>query len=97
MIFLFGNKKYVAANASTIVFEMAREEQFELAGEHSVRDFLIAEVGKLADEVHPRELDFKRHLSDEALAFNYLCLLDEYSFGKLIVAATNSSFLERRQ
>jgi hypothetical protein len=88
MIFTIGNKKYVAATAAQIVSEMAREAQFEsAANECAIGDFLRARVAVLADDVHPRELDFSRHLTEEMLAFNYLCLLDEYGLGKLVAAS----------
>lgn len=86
MIFLVNNKKYAGATAAQIVSEMARETDFELSGAETVRDFLRSERIVLADFVPSRELDFNEHLTVEMLAFNYLCLLDEYNLGKLIVA-----------
>lgn len=34
-----------------------------------------------------RDLDLARRHSEELLAFNYLCLLDEYCIGRLQVSA----------
>jgi hypothetical protein len=91
MIFTVGNKKYAAATAAQIVSEMAREAQFEpAAGASAMRDFLRERLAVLADDVHPRELDFSRHLTEEMLAFNYLCLLDKYGLGKLVAAAPDA-------
>ena len=48
-----------------------------------IKDFLEWSLKQFADRIHPRELEMSPHLSDEALAFNYLCLLDENDLGSL--------------
>ncbi len=35
----------------------------------------------MADRIPERELDVSPNLSDETVAFNYLCLLDNYEIG----------------
>jgi hypothetical protein len=37
----------------------------------------------MADRIPQRELDVSAKLSDETIAFNYLCLLDNYGVGNL--------------
>jgi len=38
-----------------------------------------------------RELDLARRVSDQTLAFSYLCLLDKYDIGQLTVETDPSS------
>lgn len=49
----------------------------------SLRAFLRWSLAGLADRVHMRELDIGAHLTDETLAFGYLCLLDHHGIGRL--------------
>jgi len=86
MIFLYHGKEYAGATAVEIVRQMARDIQFRPLDRGTVRDFLCRSLAELADRVHMRELGTSPHLSDETLAFNYLCLLDEYDAGCLDVS-----------
>jgi hypothetical protein len=51
----------------------------------TVRQFLLWSLDRLRDHVPPRELDLSDRLDDEAIAFSYLCLCDEYDAGELTV------------
>jgi hypothetical protein len=87
MVFFYNGKEYAAATAVEIVGELAREAGGESFRGVALRGYVTRSLGALADRVHRRELDAGAHLSDEALAFNYLCLLDEYDLGRLDTSA----------
>lgn len=86
MIFIYNNKEYVGTTAVEIMREMARDAGWCSPHGGAIRDLLRRALGGLADRIHMRELDIGRHLSDEMLAFDYLCLLDEYGIGHLSVS-----------
>lgn len=83
MIFFYNGKVYTSATAVEIVSAMARDAGCESLHGGTLRNYLTRSLGRLADRVHMRELDAVTHLPDEALAFNYLCLLDEHDLGRL--------------
>jgi hypothetical protein len=91
MIFVYEGKEYAGATA----IEIARKIDGNLnlcSGQHfSIRIFVSNSLARLADRIHLRELDAGAHLSDESLAFSYLCLLDEYGIGQLHVPSVESS------
>lgn len=78
MIFLYNNKQYSGTTATEIVGQMAREPGSGALGGETLRDYMFRSLSALSDRIHRRELGVSSHLSDEAIAFNYLCLLDEY-------------------
>ncbi len=86
MIFIYNSKEYAGANAVEIMREMARDAGWCSPHGGTIRDFLRRALVDLADRVHMRELDIGRHLSEEMIAFDYLCLLDEYGIGHLSVS-----------
>lgn len=87
MIFLYNGKEYAAPTAVEIVRRMARDEQgCEVQGD-AFRDYLCRSIAGLADRIHMRELGISHYLSEEKLAFNYLCLLDECDAGCLDVSS----------
>ena len=83
MVFTYKGKQYVGETAIEIVREMALDADGHPRQGYLIRDYLRSELAKLSDRIHLRELGLARHYSDELLAFNYLCLLDEYGVGHL--------------
>lgn len=86
MIFVYEGKEYKAVTAIEIVRQMERDVKLCADERFSVRKFIGNSLALLADRIHLRELDAGAHLPDEALAFSYLCLLDEYDVGQLRLA-----------
>ena len=83
MIFIYRNKKYLGKSAVKIVRAIERDTAEYSNRNGAIEDFLIWSLARLADRIPMRELDQPAHLSDETLAFSYLCLLDEYDVGRL--------------
>jgi len=84
MIFYYKGKEYVGETAIEIVREMARDADGRPRQGYLLRDYLRSELAGLGDRIHLRDLELARHHSEELLAFNYLCLLDEYGVGHLV-------------
>lgn len=83
MIFIFNDKRYSGETAVEIVREIERDTpDYEPVGTR-VQDFLTWSLARLADAIPLRELEISPHLGDETIAFNYLCLLDNYGLGVL--------------
>ncbi len=81
MIFICDNRKYLGKTAVRIVRALERDAA-EYANEGgSIRDFLVWSLARMADRIPLRELDVSPNLADETIAFNYLCLLDNYEIG----------------
>ena len=95
MIFIHEGKEYTGVTAVEIVREIERDGRLCQSERGSLREFVSRSLESLADRIHLRELDAGVHLSDEALAFSYLCLLDEYSVGRLYVSAPAAGAAER--
>lgn len=87
MVFHYKGKEYVGETAIEIVREMARHANRHPRQGYLLRDYLRSELAGLGDRIHLRDLELARHYSDELLAFNYLCLLDEYGVGHLLALA----------
>ena len=87
MIFFHAGREYAGGTAAEIVRAMVRDSDASPSRAGEIRAFVLGALEGLADRIHRRELEVGRHLSDEALAFNYLCLLDEYGIGQLQVSA----------
>jgi hypothetical protein len=85
MIFVYEGKEYAGATAIEIARKMDEDGNLCSAQHFSVRIFVSNSLARLADRIHLRELDASAHLSNESLAFSYLCLLDEYGIGQLHV------------
>ena len=83
MIFFYKGKEYVRETAIEIVRQMALDANWHPRQGDLIRDYLRSELAGLSDRIHLRDLELARHHSEELLAFNYLCLLDEYSIGHL--------------
>jgi hypothetical protein len=95
MIFTHEGKEYTGATAVEIVRKIEQDGRLCTAGGDSLRQFVSRSLEGLADRIHLRELDAGTHLSDEALAFSYLCLLDEYNVGRLFVQAPGTGAQNR--
>ena len=92
MIFRIHDKEYRRATAVEIVRDMEREaDDYPHAGD-TLRQFLQWSLSQLESQIPVRELDLARHVSDETLAFSYLCLLDMYGIGQ--VGETDSPLLD---
>jgi hypothetical protein len=89
MVFFYNGKEYVAQSAIEIVREMALDANWRPLQGDLIRGFLRCELAGLYDRIHIRDLDLARHYSEEMLAFNYLCLLDEYGIGDLHISAND--------
>jgi hypothetical protein len=85
VIFRTGGKDYRGANAVEVARALERDAADYPYPGQTVRQFLLWSLDRLRDQVPPRELDLSDRLDDEALAFSYLCLCDEYDAGELIV------------
>jgi hypothetical protein len=94
MTFIFRGKRYVGTSAARIVRALmndAPEYRTAARQNRSVKDFLGWSLARFDDCVHPRELDASGRVSDETLAYSYLCLLDEHDLGKLFDTARISA------
>lgn len=83
-IFLYKNKEYLGQTAAEIVREIQRDESEFSAQNDTLKDFLARSLSHKADRIPHRELDVGEDLPDEVVAFNYLCLLDNYDGGLLV-------------
>jgi len=83
MIFIYDGKEYVGATSVEVVREMERDADAYPHRGDSLRAFLRWSLAGLADRVHMRDLDLGAHLTDETLAFSYLCLLERHGIGHL--------------
>lgn len=81
MIFIYRNKKYLGKSAVKIVRAIERDTAEYSNPNGAIEDFLIWSLTRMADRIPERELDVSPNLSDETVAFNYLCLLDNYEIG----------------
>ena len=81
MIFICDNKKYLGKTAVRIVRAVERDTAEYANKGGSMRDFLVWSLARMADRIPLRELDVSPNLGDETIAFNYLCLLDNYEIG----------------
>lgn len=91
MIFVYEGKEYAGATAIEIARKIDGDVKLCSDQYFSVRIFVSKSLARLADRIHLRELDAGAHLPDEALAFSYLCLLDEYGIGQLHVPTIEPS------
>ncbi|HEV2913774.1 MAG TPA: hypothetical protein VGX92_10895 [Pyrinomonadaceae bacterium] len=85
MIFQIDGKNYQDESALAIVHALEQEAMDYPHRGRPIRQFMLWSLNQLRDCVPPRELDLSDRLDDEALAFSYLCLCDEYDVGELTV------------
>ena len=83
MIFIYNNKKYLGKTAVKIVRAVALDTPEYENQTGTIEEFLSWSLERMADRIPQRELDVSANLSDETIAFNYLCLLDNYGIGNL--------------
>ena len=83
MRFLYESKEYEGRSAVEILREINQDVKLCADPCFSVKAFVRRSLASMADRIHQRELDASDHLSEETLAMNYLCLLDEYGIGRL--------------
>ena len=79
------DRRYEGDTAVDIVLALAKDAVLVEGEPVEVRSYVEAAIERLEDLVHRRELATAWQLSDEAVAFNFLCLLDEYGLGRLRV------------
>ncbi len=94
MIFRLHDKEYRRATAVEIVRDLERETRDYPHTGGALRQFLAWSLAPLEGQIPVRELDLARRVSDETLAFSYLCLLDKYDIGQLAVEPDPSSSSE---
>ena len=82
MIFIYNDKKYLGKSAARIVRAIECDAEYPNKG-GAMQDFLVWSLEQFADRIPLRELEVSPSLSDETIAFNYLCLLDNYEIGTL--------------
>lgn len=90
MIFIYKDKKYYGAEAVEIVRALERDSAGYANPNGTIQDFLNWSLALMADRIPRRDLDVSPHLSDETLAYDFLCLLDNYEIGKLYDSASES-------
>lgn len=85
MLFIYNNKRYFAKTAVKILRAIEQDTDDYPNKNGTIQDFLVWSMEQLSDRIPLRELDVSPRLSDETLAFNYLCLLDNYKIGAFYV------------
>ena len=84
MIFRLQEKEIRGTSAVDIVRALEREDKEYRHCGGPIRQYLSWSLNRLGGSVHARDLDLSDRLEDEALALDYLLLLDEYGVGKII-------------
>ena len=84
MIFRLQEKEVSATSPVDIVRALEREDKEYCHCGGSIRQYLSWSLNRLAGSVPARDLDPSDRLEDEALALDYLLLLEEYGVGKII-------------
>lgn len=85
MNFQIDGKSYRGASAVEIIHMLERDAADYPYPGQMLRQFLRWSLDRLRNRVPPREMALSDRLDDEALAFSYLCLCDEYGAGELLV------------
>lgn len=81
MLFIYKNKRYLGKTAVKILRAIEWDTDDYPTKNGTIQDFLTWSLEQMSDRIPLRELDVSPRLSDETLAFNYLCLLDNYKIG----------------
>jgi hypothetical protein len=82
MIFRINAKQYSGASAIEIVRELERDST-GYSGNGTLRDFVSWSLLQRDDCLPLREIAVTDKVSEETLAFSFLCLLDQYGLGEL--------------
>ena len=96
MIFICDNKKYLGKTAVRIVRAIERDAAEYANKGGSIQEFLVWSLARMADRIPLRELDVSLNLDDETIAFNYLCLLDNYEIGTFYDTRPSPAAIEKR-
>lgn len=83
IVFRMHGREYDQPSAVSLVRALAKDSPNYPLNNGTLREFLVWSFAELRDQVPLRELDLSDTLSDETLAFSYLCMLDEYQIGIL--------------
>ena len=84
MIFRRREKKFNGTSAVDVVRALERDDtEYRHCG-GPIRQYLSWSLNRLGGSVPARDLDPSDRLEDEALALDYLLLLDQYGVGKII-------------
>ena len=86
MIFRRREKEFKGTSAVDVIRALERDDQQYQHCGGTIRQYLSWSLEGLGDRVPPRDLDLSDRLEDEALALDYLLLLDEYGVGTMIGA-----------
>jgi hypothetical protein len=84
MIFRLNEKEISGTSAVNVVRALEREDKEYRHRGGPIRQYLTWSLNRLGGSVPARDLDLSDRLEDEALALDYLLLLDEYGVGKMI-------------
>jgi hypothetical protein len=84
MIFRLNEKEVRGTSAVKVVRALEREDKEYRHRGGPIRQYLSWSLNRLGGSVPARDLDPSERLEDEALALDYLLLLDEYGVGKMI-------------
>jgi hypothetical protein len=82
MIFIYNDCEYCGETAVEVVRAVERDTNYRKS-DGSVRDFLVWSLERMDDRIPERELDVSPNLSDEAIAYDFLYLLDRFGVGAL--------------
>ena len=86
MIFRLQEKEVRGTSAVDVVRALEREDKEYRHCGGPIRKYLSWSLNRFGGSVPARDLDPSHRLEDEALALDYLLLLDEYGVGKMIGA-----------
>ena len=84
MIFRLKEKEVNGTSAVDVVRALEREDKEYRHCGGPIRQYLSWSLNRLGGSVPARDLDPSNRLEDEALALDYLLLLEEYGIGKMM-------------
>ena len=84
MIFRLKEKEVNGTSAVDVVRALEREDKEYRQCGGSIRQYLSWSLKRFGGSVPARDLDPSNRLEDEALALDYLLLLEEYGVGKMM-------------
>ena len=84
MIFRLQEKEVRGTSAVDVVRALEREDKEYRHCGGPIRQYLSWSLKRFGGSVPARDLDLSDRLEDEALALDYLLLLEEYGIGKMM-------------
>ncbi len=84
MTFRLQGKEVTGMSAVDVVRALEREDKEYRHCGGPIRQYLSWSLNRLGGSVPARDLDPSERLEDEAVALDFLLLLDEYGVGKMI-------------